>query len=405
VDLVSARPTGTVTFLLTDIEGSTQLLKHLGEGYEDVLSDHQRILRAAFTENDGWEIDTQGDAFFVAFPRAKDAVGAAVAAQRGLAAHQWPQGAEVRVRMGLHTDEPVVGESRYVGFGVHRAARIAAAGHGGQVLLSNTTRELVEGDLPPAVRLLDLGEHRLQDIERPEHIAQVLIDGLPAVLTPLKSLDAQPAQATPFVDQQEQLAVSAEAALGVVSRQKPAAARRLRPRLRNALAIHSRPSPWRTLEGVGLRLYAAAAIAPDKLRTDIKQLGADVWIAVRAARQADELLAELNRKKLARQLSKHRHASAASEQAAQTADALARQIETLSMLQERRQTFASKAPRLAQSLKRLPDKIFQARIDDQAQSELESELAEISETLRTLTTPIQEACDQLLRQQVMRISK
>jgi class 3 adenylate cyclase len=406
VESASARPTGTVTFLLTDIEGSTQLVKQLGKRYEGVLSDHQRILRAAFAENDGWEIDTQGDAFFVAFPRAKDAVGAAVAAQRGLAAHAWPEGAEVRVRMGLHTDEPVVGEARYVGLGVHRAARIAAAGHGGQVLLSNTTRELVEDDLPAAVKLIDLGEHRLKDIERPEHIAQAVIDGLSAVLTPLKSLNAQPAQATPFVDQNEKLAAMAEAALGVVSRQKPVAATRLRPALRNVLSIRPRPRSWRhisTLEGVGLRLYAAAAIAPEQLRTDVKRLGADVWIAVRAVREADELLAARKRKELVRQLSKYQNA-AASEQGARTADAIGRQIKTLGVLRERRQTFATESRRLSQRLQRLPEKIFQSRIDSQAQSDLESELSEAGETLRTLTAPIQEACDQLLRRQAVRAS-
>ena len=145
---MSDLPRGTVTFLFTDIEGSTRLLKSFGDGYAEVLEEHQRILRAAFEQSGGREIDTQGDAFFVAFSRAKDAAAAALAGQTGLAAHEWPEGAHVRVRMGLHTAEPVVGEDRYVGLGVHRAARICAAGHGGQVLLSGATRELVEDDLP-----------------------------------------------------------------------------------------------------------------------------------------------------------------------------------------------------------------------------------------------------------------
>src|SRR4029453_13512472 len=137
-------PTGTVTFLFTDIEGSTQLLKQLAGDYGEMLAEHQRILRAAFEGHGGWEVDTQGDSFFVAFRRAKDAVAAAVAAQRDLATHPWPHGVELLVRMGLHTGEPQVGEQRYVGIGVHKAARIGAAGHGGQVLLSSTTRELTE---------------------------------------------------------------------------------------------------------------------------------------------------------------------------------------------------------------------------------------------------------------------
>ena len=119
-------PSGTVTFLFTDIEGSTRLLARLKDRYGDVLADHQRLLRTAFAEHAGQEIDTQGDSFFVAFHRASDAVAAAVSAQRTMAAHTWPDAVEVRVRMGLHTGEPRVGSERYVGLGVHRAARICA---------------------------------------------------------------------------------------------------------------------------------------------------------------------------------------------------------------------------------------------------------------------------------------
>jgi YVTN family beta-propeller protein len=180
-------PSGTVTFLFTDIEGSTRLVRLLGERYHDVLAAHQRLLRAAFGEHGGREIDTQGDSFFVAFRRARDAVNAAVAAQRALAAHDWPEGANVKVRMGIHTGEPAVGEERYTGLGVHRAARISTIGHGGQVLLSNATRELVGDDLPPGVALRDLGRHRLKDIDRPERIYQVAADGLPRSFPPLKT--------------------------------------------------------------------------------------------------------------------------------------------------------------------------------------------------------------------------
>src|SRR5262245_7968341 len=140
---MSERPTGTVTFLFTDIEGSTRLLQELRERYDEVLSTHARLIREAIEEFDGHEIDTQGDAFFIAFARARDAVAAAVAIQRVLAAEDWPDGASVRVRMGIHTGEPLASDERYVGMGVHKGARICAAGHGGQVLLSNTTRELV----------------------------------------------------------------------------------------------------------------------------------------------------------------------------------------------------------------------------------------------------------------------
>ena len=181
------RPTGTVTFLFTDIEGSTRLLKELRDDYGTALSDHQRIVRDALASHEGWEIDTQGDSFFAAFRRAKDAVGAAVEAQRALAAHEWPQGTQLRVRMGMHTGEPAVGGERYVGLGVHRAARIAAAGHGGQVLVSQTTRELLRDDPPPDVSLTDLGEHELKDMDEPERIYQLVAPGLDQEFAPLKT--------------------------------------------------------------------------------------------------------------------------------------------------------------------------------------------------------------------------
>ena len=137
-------PSGTVTFLFTDIEGSTKLLHELGsEAYAEALAEHRSVVREAFARHGGLEVDTQGDAFFVAFPRALDAVQAAVAAQRAQAAHPWPEGAAVRVRMGLHTGEPTAAVGRYVGLAVHRAARVGAAGHGGQVLLSETTHSVL----------------------------------------------------------------------------------------------------------------------------------------------------------------------------------------------------------------------------------------------------------------------
>jgi class 3 adenylate cyclase len=134
-------PTGTVTLLFTDIEGSTYLLQRLGERYPDVLAECRGLLRAAFHQHHGYEVDTQGDAFFVAFERAIDAVSAAITTQRVLASHSWPEGVALRVRMGLHTGEPSVATEGYLGLDVHRAARIMSAGHGGQVLLSQTTRD------------------------------------------------------------------------------------------------------------------------------------------------------------------------------------------------------------------------------------------------------------------------
>jgi class 3 adenylate cyclase len=175
---MSALPAGTVTFLFSDIEGSTGLLKRLGEGYAELIGDHRRIVREAFGAHDGVEIDTQGDSFFYAFARARDAVAGAVAAQREHAEHEWPDGERVRVRMGLHTGEPAVGAEGYLGVDVVRAARLAATGRGGSVLLSETTRALLGSSLPDGVSVHALGERQLKDIDEPERIYELAIDGV-----------------------------------------------------------------------------------------------------------------------------------------------------------------------------------------------------------------------------------
>jgi class 3 adenylate cyclase len=189
---VSALPSGTVTFLFTDIEGSTGLLRTLGEDYAEVLKQQRQILREALGGAGGSEIDTQGDAFFFSFPRARDAVAGAVAAQRALAEHTWPTGVEVKVRMGLHTGEPAVGEEGYVGLDVVRAARICSAGHGGQILLSETTRALLGSDVPDGVSVRDLGIQKLKDVDD-ERIFQLALDGGQEDFAPLKTEARGPA--------------------------------------------------------------------------------------------------------------------------------------------------------------------------------------------------------------------
>jgi predicted ATPase/class 3 adenylate cyclase len=181
-------PSGTVTFLFTDIEGSTRLLARLRGRYAGLLAEHQKVLRAAFDEHDGHEVHTEGDAFFVAFARASDAVAAAVAGQRRLASRRWREGLDVRVRMGIHTGEAAIRQNDYVGLDVHRAARICSAGHGGQVLISRSTYALVADELPSDVALRDLGEHRLKDLDRPEHLFQVIAGDLRADFPPLGSV-------------------------------------------------------------------------------------------------------------------------------------------------------------------------------------------------------------------------
>ena len=178
---------GTVTFLFTDIEGSTNLLDKLKDQYAAVLTDHHKIMRAAIQKWNGREVDTQGDAFFVTFSRALDAVQCAAEAQREFASHEWIHKKPLRVRMGLHTGEPIIASTGYVGMDVHRAARIGDAGYGGQVLLSQTTRELVVNDLPQGLTIHDLGEYRLKDLKFPTSIYQLIIDGQPAEFPPLKT--------------------------------------------------------------------------------------------------------------------------------------------------------------------------------------------------------------------------
>jgi predicted ATPase len=195
---VKQLPTGTVTFLFTDIEGSTRLLHELGEDYADVLAEHRRVLRDIFARHGGVEVDTQGDAFFVAFARATDAAEAAAEAQHALS------DGRVRVRMGLHTGEPAVTDEGYVGIDVHRAARIMGAGHGGQVLVSETTRDLLDS----ALELRDLGEHRLKDLSAVQRLYQLGAGDFP----PLKTLHQTnlPFQPTPLIGRERELEELAE---------------------------------------------------------------------------------------------------------------------------------------------------------------------------------------------------
>jgi len=207
-------PAGTLTFLFTDIEGSTKLQNELGtDRYQDVLEAHTRLLREAFMEG-GVEVRVEGDALFVVFPVAANALRAAAAAQRALAAAAFPHGATVRVRMGMHTGEgrpaSIEAGADYVGIDVNRAARVAAAGHGGQVLLTDATAMLARAELSESVSFRDLGEFRLKDLARPEHIFQLVIDGCPTDFPPIRSLDQTPtflpSQPSTFVGRAREIA-------------------------------------------------------------------------------------------------------------------------------------------------------------------------------------------------------
>jgi predicted ATPase/class 3 adenylate cyclase len=206
---ISPLPTGTVTFLFTDIEGSTNLARTLGGEWRETLEEHHRLVRAAIRDHGGIDLRTEGDAFFAVFGSADDAVAAAATAQRSIAGHSWPEGAAVRLRVGMHTGEGRLGGDDYIGLDVHRAARIAAAGHGGQVLLSESTRALVAEALPHGTSLRDLGRHRLKDFDEPQAIYQLGVSGLPDEFPPIRTLEIPtnlPTSLTTFVGRAEVVA-------------------------------------------------------------------------------------------------------------------------------------------------------------------------------------------------------
>lgn len=205
----TGHPVGTVTLLFSDMEGSTRLLTRLGDRYVETLDSQRRVLRETWSAHGGTELGTEGDSFYVVFPVAEHAVAAVATAQHRLAGTTWPAGVPVRVRMGLHTGAPIPHDGAYVGLDVHRAARIAAAAHGGQVAMSAATAELVAGRLPPGSTLRDLGVHRLKDIPQPERIFQLVIPGLDSEFPPLRTLGAAstlPRSAAPLVGRNADLA-------------------------------------------------------------------------------------------------------------------------------------------------------------------------------------------------------
>ncbi|MDR7418170.1 MAG: tetratricopeptide repeat protein [Armatimonadota bacterium] len=203
-------PTGIVTLVFTDIEGSTRLMQELGPRYEAALADHHRLIREALRRHDGREVLTVGDGFFLVFQHASDAVRFAVAAQQALTRHEWPTGLPLRVRMGMHTGEPTLAGGQYVGLSVHRAARIAAAGYGGQILVSEVTKQLADSGIPESIALRDLGMHRLKDLHQWEHLFQVVHADLPADFPRLRSIDTLPnnlpRKLTSFVGREREVA-------------------------------------------------------------------------------------------------------------------------------------------------------------------------------------------------------
>ena len=202
-------PTGTVTFLISDIEGSTRLAAKLGPDWPAVLEEHASLIRKAVTSEGGVEVSTEGDSFFCVFVDPAAALRAAVGVVRSMATHSWPEEGRVSVRIGLHTGDGVLGGDNYVGLDVHRVARMSAAGHGGQILLSERTSSLVGNRLPEGVQLRRLGRYRLKDLDDPEQLSQASVAGLSTEFAPLRTLEVTvrvPAPRSTLVGRSEEIA-------------------------------------------------------------------------------------------------------------------------------------------------------------------------------------------------------
>jgi class 3 adenylate cyclase len=301
-------PSGTVTLMFTDIEGSTRLVQQLGEGYGAFLDEERRLLRKAVGDAGGYEVDCRADELFASFQRAKDGVAAAVAAQRNLGARTWPEGARVRVRIGLHTGEPAVEGGAYLGLDVSRAARICSAAHGGQILLSETTRDLVAEDAD----LKDLGAHSLPGLPHAERIFQLLAPELQSNFPPLRAEGAEP---------------------GLLKKILPTARRRVP-----------------TLEEEAWRARALLPKVAPQLQGPLAKLGAALFTADRAASQADSVLSRVDRKILARAVEVQRESAVVSPRARKEVTSLEGQTASLDRLLERRQTLAEFAVELPSRL-------------------------------------------------------
>jgi class 3 adenylate cyclase len=330
-------PNGTVTLLFTDVEGSTQLLRRLGEQYGGALDDQRRIVRAAVAEHGGTEIDSRGDELFAAFPRARAGLDAAVAAQRALAEHTWPAGETLKVRMGLHTGEPGLRDEGYLGLDVHRAARISAAAHGGQVLLSQVTRELTREEED---HFIDLGEHAMKDFPRPERLFQAVVPGMARDFPPLRSAAADlPA------GRERELA----AALAGPSR-----------------LFHRLWPSKRGFADLGWDVRALLPSVPSELHESLLRLGRKLFDAARVAAEVDHALAVVKRKELARRLGEQREAAVLSRASAREAEATRRRLATLDTLIARRAESEAvamevrewlRAPERAEAVDRLTEEV------------------------------------------------
>jgi class 3 adenylate cyclase len=327
-------PTGTVTLLFTDIEGSTPLVRRLGDGFGAVRDQHRRLLRKAVADAGGYEVECRADEFFAVFQRAKDGVAAAVATQRLLAGHAWPEGISLRVRMGLHTGEPGVEGGGYLGIDVHRAARICAAGHGGQILLSQTTRELVAS----GVDVRDLGSYSLAGLPAAERLFQLVTAGLRSEFPPLRAESSE--------------------------------------RRRLARRLPRRRSGQPTLVEAAWQVRRLLPDVAVPLQRPLAELGAALFTADRALIGADEFIERIDDKQLTRRLSLQRQLSIYSQQAREEAERLQTRIDCVEQLEDRRHALASLIPQL-------PDRLDALR--------REQEVTQLREHISTATDQLDQA--------------
>jgi class 3 adenylate cyclase len=339
---VAGLPSGKITLLFSDIEGSTRLLRRLGPAYEALLGEHRSLLRGAFAEAGGAEVETRGDSFLVAFRSAHEAVNGAVAAQRALGAHSWPEGVEVRVRMGMHTGEPALAAEGYIGLDVHRAARIGATANGGQVLVSESTRALIGEE----VALRDLGEYGLAGLERPERLYQVVAPGLPREFGPLR---AQP----PRRPQRDPCRTSRE------------------------------------LEQVGWRVNGLRGVAPGAFSRPVEALAGRVLAAARLVADTDRTLVAADRDDLAGRLADYEARASVAPHVAQAGAELAQQLVALDRLPERRRALEEQISRLEDQLGSLELRLQSAPRSSASPALLE-ELEDWRSTLVSVTQLLEE---------------
>jgi class 3 adenylate cyclase len=410
---------GTITLLFTDVEGSTTLLRELREGYADALAEHQRLLRRAFALHGGREVDTQGDAFFVVFDSAAQAVAAAADALRALAP------TPIRVRVGLHTGEPQSADGRYVGLAVHRAARICAAANGGQIVMSQATRSVIGDGEPDGVMIRALGEHALKDFET-DRLYQVIVDGVAADLRPVRTLEAQEAEPVHF-DVESDLLAALDDVLGP---EDPRATRQHRTvEARTALVrLVRRPvdlvlvgllvllgvlvTPWlfavaaalavafavrhlarerkRVADATGIHLYAMRALAPDaELEERIRQLGALLAKAAQLAHDADRFLAASDRRQLAQRLVAARD-SAISAADARRVDELARAIELRDGISEHRARLAREIRRAEACSADIRAELFEIRLGHHSRNDVLDTLITLHANVEDAVAPLRE---------------